>query len=117
MAKKEVQRQVLWYRASENFPERHCYNVLIVNTVREINIICQRLYEQLKPIVEEEVIYEGRIPRTMLHCKLISLVSPVSEVDFSKVYDGRVRPSRYLVPRQSLNGWNKFIERVVSGEI
>ena len=45
------------------------------------------------------------------------MVSTKSELDLSRVYQGKVRKDRRLQPRMTLGGWNDFIEKVHHGEI
>ncbi|MAH49513.1 hypothetical protein CMI37_27060 [Candidatus Pacearchaeota archaeon] len=110
-----AERKLLWYRLSSAVPERHRYNFLIINDPREIGIIKQKLYEQLKPVIEEKTIEEGVVEG--LHFKLLDLETTASKVDFSKVYKGKVRQDRRLRPRGTSGGWNDFVNLIASGRI
>ncbi len=114
-----IDKQFLWYRESEANPERHTYNILIVNVTREIEIIMQRLRMQLKPVIDERRIACGMIRNSAgLHYELWELVSPVLEPDFSKIYQGKVKgEDRRLKPRQDPNDWNDLINKVSSGKL
>jgi hypothetical protein len=124
-----IERQLLWYMYSENIPERHYWNFLVVNGIGKIEPLKQKLYEQLNPVVEgtnvslkpvvsETLIDRGRIKdSTTLVYELFCLETLVSHIDFSKVYRGKVKKDRRLCPRKTKDGWNYFIDKVSQGEI
>ena len=123
-----IERQLLWYMYSENVPERHYWNILIINEQREIDLARQKLYKELNPIVEgtnvslkpvvsETLIDKGKIKDSRLVYELFCLETMVSSIDFSRIYQGRVRKDRRLQPRRSRSGWNDFIDKVYHGEI
>ena len=130
MAKKEsgIERQLLWYMYSTDILERHFWNVLIVNEQREIDLARQKLYEQLNPIVEgtnlslkpivnDTPIDKGKIRGSKLVYNLFCLETVVSSIDFSKMYQGKVKKDRRLYPRKTKEGWFDFIDKIYSGEI
>ena len=115
---KNIERQLLWYKHSEANPETHYWNILSINEPREISLLKQNLKEQLKPIEEERLISEGLIKgQSKLHYEIFCLVTPICELDFSKVYKGKVRYDRRLQPRKSKDGWNDLIEKAYLGKI
>lgn len=108
-------RKIRWYKRSEDSPERHHYNFLIINQPREITGIKQKLYDQLQPIIEEREIEQGVVEG--LHFKLFTLETITSQIDFSRIYQGDVKWDRRLQPRKSGSGWNDFIDLIASGKI
>jgi len=117
MTGNDIERQVLWYRASKSVPERHHWNFLVINEQREIRGIKQNLYDVLNPIIEERIIDQGPIENSSLSYILFCLVTSTPIADFSKIYQGKVRKDRRLQPRMTLDGWNDFIEKIHHGEI
>lgn len=112
-----AERQILWYKYSSAEPERHNWNFLIVNEKREIAIAKQNLYEQLEPVVEERLIDKGKVFCSDLFYELFCIETPINKLDFSKVYQGKVREDRRLQPRRSINGWNNLISKIFHGDI
>ena len=113
-----IQRKILWNRYSENNPETHHYNFLIINKPGQIRSILQKLREQLATVVEEQPIDSGLIEKSRgLHYDLRTMSSTVLEPDFSQVYQGEIRRSRRLQPRQTSDGWYDFIKSVSIGDI
>jgi len=117
MSESKIERQLVWYKKSKSNPERHYWNFLIVNSYDEANKIKQKLYDFLAPIVEEKPIDSGKIENSSLFYHLFCLVSTTPELDFSKIYQGKVRKDRRLEPRMTSNGWNDFIGKIYHGEI
>lgn len=113
----KIERQLLWYKSSKSDPEQHFWNFLIINENREFNGIRQKLYDSLKSIIEENMMDYGKIENSNLHYGLFCLVSPTSNIDFSKVYKGYVAKDRRLQSRKTRDGWNEFINQVQRGEI
>jgi len=107
-----VERKLLWYKSSEPNPERHYWNFLIINEQREITQIKQRLYEQLQPVVAKKNIDNGKIFFGDLSYELFCLETPISQIDFSKVYGGKVKDDRRLQPRRTPEGWNDLIDKI-----
>jgi len=117
------------YMYSENIPERHYWNILIVNEQREIDLARQKLYKELNPVVEgtnlslkpivtDTLIDKGKIRgSSKLAYEIFCLETVVSSIDFSKVYQGKVKKDRRLYPRKTRDGWNDFIDKVFHGEI
>ena len=107
-----IERQLLWYMYSEmKDPEKHHWNILAIGERREFEIIKQKLYEQLTPIVpgegvsfhrvlDEKVIDTGKTRDSKLHYWLFSLETTAGYIDFSKVYEGKVRKDRILCQRR-----------------
>ncbi|MFH1420347.1 MAG: hypothetical protein ABIG30_00035 [Candidatus Aenigmatarchaeota archaeon] len=113
-----TERKLLWYMHSENDPEIHTYNFLIINKPREISMIKQNLRVALKPVIEETSIASGVVTNSGgLNYDLFSMASPVCEVDWSEVYQGRVKEDRRLVPRKTCDGWNVLINSTASGSV
>ena len=123
-----IERQLLWYMYSTDIPERHFWNILLINQPEKITLIRQKLREELNPLVEgtlvslnpivtETLIDNGKIENSELHYELFCLESTVSAVNFSNVYQGKVKWDRRLQPRKRKNGWNDFIDKVYRGEI
>jgi len=120
-----MDRQLRYWRHSEPNPERHYWHFLIINNPREIALIKNKLNQELAPVVEEYVpglpgrpAHSGLIHSSEgLHYDLFGVVSTVPEIDFSKVYQGKVRRDRRLAPRKLEEGWDVFVSRVSLGEI
>ena len=113
-----IEREVLWYRKSEDIPEIHNWNFLVINKKDKIQEIEQNLFDQLKPIIEERVIDEELIPHSKgLHYKLFTLITARYDLDFSKVYQGKIRKDRRLEPKLSSDGWNGLIKQAYNGQI
>jgi hypothetical protein len=123
-----IERQLLWYMYSGNNPERHHWNVFLVNEPGEIDLIRQKLRIQLNPlvegttvslnpIVEESTIDKGKTRDPGLHYELFHLETTVSAVDFSKIYQGKVAWDRRLRPRKTARGWFDFADKAYNGEI
>jgi len=118
MEESKIERKLLWYRYSEPNPELHHWYLAIINEPSQIRIIKQKLYDQLQPIVEEKEIDEGKIEiSNNLHYELFCLITSTSKIDYSKVYQGKVKQDRRLQPRRTQEGWNDFIEKLHNGEI
>lgn len=123
----EVQRQLRWWRYSEEEPELHYWNFLIVNEEREIRDIRQKLRDALTPvdemykvsfhrIIEEKVLDAGEVRgHPGLLYELTHLVSTNPNIDFSKVYKGLVVKDRRLRPRKKNAGWNDLIQTAYLG--
>ena len=56
--------------------------------------------------MEEGLLYE-----------LVTIEATGSNLDFSKIYNGKVVKDRSLFPRKTSLGWNNFIDKVTRGEI
>jgi len=124
-----IERQLLWYMYSTDIPERHFWNVLLINDPGQILLIRQKFHEELNPLVEdtlvsfnpiisETVIDKGKIEHSGgLHYELLCLESTVSAINFSNVYQGKVNWDRRLQPRRSKDGWFDFIDKVYGGNI
>jgi hypothetical protein len=112
-----VERQLIWYMYSEPNPERHFWNILGINEERELGIIKQNLYRELAPIVEEKWMYKGPIKDSYLHYWLFCLETTAPKIDFSKVYQGKVKNDRRLIRRKTAEGWDDLIQKVYEGEI
>jgi hypothetical protein len=125
---KNIERQLLWYMYSKAIPERHFWNVLIINEQRDIDLIRQKLREELNPLVDdtlvslnpivnETLIDKGKTINPELYYELFCLETTVSAVNFSNIYQGKVNWDRRLRSRKTRNGWNDFIDKVYRGEI
>lgn len=113
-----IERKLLYGMYSTPNPERHYWNILLINEPREIKIIQQKLYEALSPIVSRTQIDRGKIngdPR--LHYELFCLESTVSKIDFLRVYQGKVKKDRRLFIRESSEGWLNFVDQIYNGKI
>lgn len=129
MAKKELERQLLWYMYSIDIPERHFWNILLINDSTQIPLIRQKLREELNPIVEDTLISlnpivseteidKGKIKNSReLRYELLCLEATVSAINFANVYQGKVKWDRRLVPRRTKEGWFDFIDKVYRGDI
>ena len=114
----KTERQLLWYKFSENNPERHYWNFLIINEANEIEKIKQKLYDNLKPIIAEKRIYKSPVNGPgFLFSELFCLETTVCNIDFSKIYRGKVCHDRRLYPRKSLHGWDDFTDKIFIGDI
>jgi hypothetical protein len=117
MEESKIERQLLWYKYSRSNPESHEYYILLINEQREIRGIKQHLNDELKPILEEKIIDKGRIENSVLFYDLFCMISTKSELNFSKVYQGKARKDRRLRPRMTRDGWNDLIGKIHRGEI
>lgn len=126
---KGIERQLLWYMYSTRIPERHFWNILLINEPREIKTIRQKLQEELNPLVEdttvslrpivsETAIDNGQIKNSGgLHYELFCLETMVSAINFANVYQGKVSWDRRLRPRKTAEGWFDFIDQIYRQEI
>jgi hypothetical protein len=116
-----VKRQLLWYcSASEPPINIFEWNILLINTLGEIEGIKQKLYGQLAPVEEERQIRSGLIPNSGgLHYELTTLVSTIPEINFQKIYKGKgkAKKDRRLQPKKTPEGWSDLIEKAASGNI
>ena len=122
-------QELLWYMYSTDIPERHFWNLLLINQPGQIRLIRQKLREELNPLVEgtsvslnpivsETLIDKGKIENSPeLYYELFCLESTLSAINFSNVYQGKVKWDRRLQPRKSKDGWNDFIDKIYRGEI
>ena len=114
----KIERQIRWDRYSEDEPERHHYNILIINRPKQISRTLQKLREQLATVVEEVPIDSGLIRHSGgLHYDLRTMVSTVLEPDFRKVYLGQIKRDRRLQPRTTPDGWLTLREDISRGLI
>lgn len=111
-----IERQLVWYKTSKDFPERHYWNFLLINEQREIEQIKQKLYDNLGYVLEETQIDKGKIINSDLMYVLFRIEATKPELDFSRIYKGKVRKDRILQPRKSLSGWNDLINKIALGE-
>jgi hypothetical protein len=108
--------------------ERHYWNILLINDNRDYGLILEKLRSQftptfpmeqvtLNPIRSERVIDKGKIRDSKLNYWLMNFETTVSRIDFSKVYQGKVKWDRRLAPRKTVEGWNDLIDKVYEGKI
>ena len=120
-----AERQVLWYKSSKSknqFPEggeeTHSYNILIVNTPDKIELIKQKLYDTVQPILLDKVIRCGKAGDSGLSWELLNLVSSKNhELNPPEIYDGKFKWDRRLQPRKTPQGWDGLAEKLSQGEI
>ena len=112
-----TERKLLWEMYSLPNPERHYWNILLINEPREIKIIQQKLYEALAPVISRTDIDKGKIGMEKLHYELFRLESTVSEIDFSEVYQGKVKRDRRLFIREDPDGWLNFVDQIYNGRV
>ena len=114
-----VERKLLWWKYVENeIPQLFGLNFLIINEPREIKIINDRICYALEIVEERKKIDEGILWNSGgLHYSLFTLCSPTSKIDFNVVYGGLVKKDRVLQKRETKEGWNYFIEKIIGGEI
>jgi hypothetical protein len=111
-----IERQLLWYKSSEDCPEIHHWYFLAINEKREILQIKQKLHDNLGYIVEESIIDNGKVGGSDLFYEIFCIDATKPELDFFDIYNGKVRKDRVLQPRKSPGGWNNLINKVASGE-
>ena len=111
-----IERQLIWYKTSQNFPERHYWNFLLINELREINLIKQKLYDNLGYVIEEKKIDRGKIRDSDLFYEILCIEATKPDINFSEIYQGKVRKDRILQMRRSPDGWNSLINRLANGE-
>jgi hypothetical protein len=116
MKRSKMERQLFWYKTSQSNPERHFWNFLVINEARELGQIRQKLYDNLGYIIEDKIIDRGKIKDSDLIYELFCLETTGSQLDFSKIYQGRVKRERRLHTRKNNNGWNNLIEQIYNGE-
>ena len=124
-----IERQLLWYMYSIRIPERHFWNILLINEPDQILLIRQKLYKELNPLVEdttvslnpivsETTINKGKIKNSGgLHYELFCLEATVSAINFANVYRGKVNWDRRLRPRKTVAGWFDFVDQIYRQEI
>lgn len=123
-----TERQLLWYMYSANNPERHFWNILLINEPGEIRTIKQKLHEELNPLVEDTLVSfnpivsqttidTGGIENSDLRYELFCLEATVSAINFANVYQGKVEWDRRLRPRKSPEGWFDFRDKIYHGQI
>lgn len=116
-----VERQLLWYMNSSPDSETHIYRFLMINSPRELKAIVQALHEQIAQtghVIEDKVIAEDLIKGSGgLHYSLREIETDISNLDFSQVYQGKVRHDRRLQPRRTSQGWNNLISKASKGNI
>ena len=113
-----IERKLLYYKESKSNPEEHIWNFLLINEEREIDLIKQKLHNQLYPIHEEKIIDEGPILNSNgLHYKLFTLKTTNHKLDLSLVFLGKTIKDRRLQPRKTLGGWDDLINKAYQGEV
>ena len=112
----DFERMLRWYKSSESCPEIHHWYFLAVNKKREIQQIKQKLYDNLGYIVEEAVIDNGRFGDSGLFYELFRIDATKYDLDFSLVYNGKVKKDRVLQQRKTSSGWNDLINKLSKGE-
>jgi hypothetical protein len=110
-----MERKILWDKTSHNYPERHTYRILIYNETREIIRISQRLKEYLQPIVEWNILAEGKISGG--EYQFIEIETPKNTEVFSQVYKGKIRKDRRLEKRRTDQGESNLVEMISKEEI
>jgi len=115
----DVERKLLWWKYIESeFPQLFGWNFLIINELREIQMIQHKLCYTLEMIEERREIDSGIIRNSGgLHYDLFTLYSPTFKLDFNEIYRGSVKRDRRLQKRETFQGWNNFIDQIVLGEI
>lgn len=113
------ERKLLWWKYVETeIPQLFGWNFLLINEPREIKIINNNLCHALGLVEERRKIDSGLIKNSGgLHYDLFSLYSPTVEIDFKNVYTGFVRRDRRLQRRETRDGWDNFLDKIISGEI
>jgi len=115
----DIERKLLWWKYIESeIPQMFGWNFLIINEPREIKIINSRICHALELVEERRKIDSGLIENCGgLHYDLFSLYSPTVEIDFRDVYDGFVKKDRMLQKRETRQGWNYLIDKIITGKI
>jgi len=113
-----VERKLLWYKSSSSIPERHYWTFLLINENREIKQIRQKLKDQLEPIVAEKSIDRQEIlGHPGFFYDIFTLESTSPKIDFSKVYEGKVKWDRRLQPRETNVNWSDLIDQARHGYV
>ena len=114
-----VERKLLWWKFVESEePQLFGWNFLLINEEREAKAIYDKICDELEVVEERKEIDSGAIPNSgAIHYDLFTLYSPKVCIDFSKIYEGCVKKDRRLQRRYSKEGWNQFIDLVVSGAV
>jgi hypothetical protein len=128
----EVERLLLYYMQSvpstDMIPERHYWNILLINEPGKILPIKQKLREEFNPLVEdtsvsinpiisETLIDSGKTKDPALYYELLCYETTISVVNFNNVYRGKVKWDRRLAPRRSKDGWFDLVDKVYAGQI
>lgn len=105
-------RIIHWNRRAEKAPENiYTWYFLIVNEVKMIERIKQRLYQQLQPTDEPVEYVDSTLKREDLRVLCFSVESPKLELDFKRVYGGKWRREQELYYRPKIDN---LIERLIS---
>jgi len=115
----DIERKLLWWKYIESeIPQLFGWNFLIINHPREIKMINNRICYALEIIKEERKIDEGLIRNSEgLHYSLFTLYSPTIKINFNEVYGGLTKKDRRLQKRETIDGWNYFIDKIVNCEV
>jgi len=114
-----VQRRILWNAISEpgKDPPRQSWVFIIVNEPREIEIIKQRIKEELAPTDEEQTITNGLIKNSGgIHYKAITLDSykrtRPEDVNLHGIYDGLIKRDEKLGQHRTADGLANYVDRM-----
>ena len=115
--KRNVERQIVWEVQSEDPPEIHHYNFLVINGLREINRIAQKIRFVFRPTDNFMDWTEGNVRRTKLKYKLFSIDSYLTspdKIDWSTIYQGKIVRDRRLENRQTPKGLADFVDEAIA---
>ncbi|MBU0761040.1 MAG: hypothetical protein KJ600_03150 [Nanoarchaeota archaeon] len=112
-----MQRQLRWEVHSQDHPETHEYNILIINEDRKIETILQRASEQLMPADDFQTLTRGHVLGTRLKYQLVKILaygtSP-HQVDWKKIYRGKVVRDRELRNRKNIDGLPNYVDQAIA---
>jgi hypothetical protein len=110
-------RQLRWEVVSRDQPERHEYTLLLINKKREFERILQRASEWMRPAEEPRCIGEDVIIGTGLRYKLVTILAyrvPPNQINWSKIYGGKVTRDLNLGPREISDGLLDYVENSIA---
>ncbi len=123
MAKRKNHGQIRWEATWEQPPTTGnyatCWHVLVINEQREITRIRQKICEEMQPVEDMVVLTHGKMQDTSLRYEPLSLYSygkTPQNVDWSKIYGGKVQRDRNLQSRMNPDGLANFVDESLTRE-
>ncbi len=117
---KKVERKIRWNVKTDTGEQeimRHRWWFLIINELREIERIEQKIYDQIQTIDDLMIIDRGRIEKSKgLHYVVINFLSHKGPFSKSRpfeisVYDGDMKRDRDLYQREKDDALFEYIQR------
>jgi isocitrate lyase len=121
---KTIERQVRWWKDSDPIEELQSYNVLIVNQPRMIELIKQRIRNQIYHTRRATVMAEERIDKGLiagsggLHYWLGIFETQTPDLDLVEAYKGKInKEDPRMMQGKNQSGWYNLIEEIVLGQV